>query len=77
MRKRHIITLMLALLSLTATIAAPQGRHGRPYTEADPLVIVCDWNFPPYEFDKNGTPTGYCVEVMDAILTKLEIPHRF
>ena len=77
MRKRHIITLMLALLSLTATIAAPQGRHGRPYTEADPLVIVCDWNFPPYEFSKNGTPTGYCVEVMDAILTKLEIPHRF
>ena len=77
MIKRHIITLILALSALTALTAAPQGRHGRPYTEADPLVMVCDWSFPPYELNKNGTPTGYCVEVMDAILNKLEIPHRF
>lgn len=77
MIKRHIITLILALSALTAMTAAPQGRHGRPYTEADPLVMVCDWSFPPYELNKNGTPTGYCVEVMDAILNKLEIPHRF
>lgn len=77
MIRRRIITLTLTLLSLTAMIAAPQGRHGRPYTEADPLVMVCDWSFPPYELNKNGTPTGYCVEVMDAILNKLQIPHRF
>ena len=77
MIKRHIITLILALSALTAMTAAPQGRHGRPYTEADPLVMVCDWSFPPYELNKNGTPTGYCVEVMDVILNKLEIPHRF
>ena len=77
MIKRHIITLILVLSALAALTAAPQGRHGRPYTEADPLVMVCDWSFPPYELNKNGTPTGYCVEVMDAILNKLEIPHRF
>lgn len=77
MTKKHFITLLLTLFSLTATIAAPQGRHGRPYTEADPLIMVCDWSFMPYEVNKNGTPSGYCVEVMDAILDKLEIPHRF
>ena len=77
MIKKHFITLLLTLFSLTATIAAPQGRHGRPYTDADPLIMVCDWSFLPYEVNKNGTPSGYCVEVMDAILNKLEIPHRF
>ena len=77
MTRKRFFTLLLALLSLTATIAAPQGRHGRPYTEADPLVMVCDWDFLPYEVNKNGNPSGYCVEVMDAILNNLKIPHRF
>ena len=77
MTRKRFFTLLLALLSLTATIAAPQGRHGRPYTEADPLIMVCDWDFLPYEVNKNGNPSGYCVEVMDAILNNLKIPHRF
>lgn len=77
MTRKRFFTLLLTLLSLTATIAAPQGRHGRPYTEADPLIMVCDWSFLPYEVNKNGNPSGYCVEVMDAILNNLKIPHRF
>jgi len=77
MIRRNIITLALTILSLSTIIAAPQGRHGRPYTEADPLVMVCDWSFPPYEINSNGNPSGYCVEVMDAILNRLQIPHRF
>ena len=77
MTKRNIIALLLTLLALTAATAATPGRHGRPYTDADPLVVMCDWSFPPFEFNKNGKPTGYCVEVMDAILNRLRIPHRF
>ena len=77
MTRKTIIYLFTAAWLLTATMATAAERHGRPYTEADPLVMVSDWDFEPYEFNDKGTPSGYCVEVMDLILTRLNIPHRF
>ena len=77
MIRKTIITLFMAVAVLSTIKATALGRHGRPYTESDPLVIMCDWDFRPYEFNDKGKPSGYCVEVMDLILTRLEIPHRF
>ncbi len=54
------------------------AQWARDYTENHPLIIVSDWEFPPYEFrNDNGNPDGYNVEVLDLILDKLEIPHKF
>ena len=48
------------------------------YTEEQPLVIVSDWEFPPYEFSNDkGEPDGYNIEVLDIILDRLHIPHRY
>ena len=41
-------------------------------------MIVADWEFPPYEYRNDmGEPDGYNVEVLDAILAKLNIPHTY
>lgn len=65
--------LMLCGMLLTATA---QKTHR--YTEEHPLVIVSDWEFPPYEFSNdNGEPDGYNIEVLNIILERLNIPHRY
>ena len=59
----------------TATVTAQQIHE---YTEDQPLVIVSDWEFPPYEFSNDkGEPDGYNIEVLDIILDRLHIPHRY
>ena len=58
--------------------AANSSRQARSYTETDPFVIVCDWDFPPFEFaDNSGKPAGFNIDVLDIILDRLNIPHRF
>ena len=48
------------------------------YTEEHPLVIAGDWDFRPFEFiNIDGDPTGYNVDVLDLILNRLNIPHKF
>jgi signal transduction histidine kinase/ABC-type amino acid transport substrate-binding protein len=59
----------------TATVTAQQIHE---YTEDQPLVIVSDWEFPPYEFSNDkGEPDGYNIEVLNLILDRLHIPHRY
>lgn len=78
MTRQRFFALLLTLSILTAAMAAGNGRKGRSYTETDPLVIMCDWDFPPFEFtDNSGDPAGYNIEVLDIILNRLRIPHRF
>ena len=65
----------LLLLAATATTHA-KSAHG--YSDARPLLIVSDWDFRPFEFmNSAGEPSGYNVEVLDMILDRLGIPHRF
>ena len=65
--------LMLCGLLLTATAQKTQK-----YTKEHPLVIVSDWEFPPYEFSNDkGEPDGYNIEVLNIILDRLNIPHRY
>ncbi len=74
---------LLARLALFLLLFLPSGianaaKNFYGYTEERPLTIACDWDFRPFEFvDKSGQPSGYNVEVLDLVLTRLEIPHRF
>jgi len=72
--KRHLII----LLTLMSFVLPGSADDFYGYTEERPLVIVCDWDFRPFEFvDNNGQPAGYNVEVLDLILDNLKIPHQF
>ena len=74
--KRAGILVMLILLHGFLRTATAQQIH--EYTEDQPLVIVSDWEFPPYEFSNDkGEPDGYNIEVLNIILNRLHIPHRY
>ena len=76
MTKKIIILAITSLLALCPTQQAKA--YQRDYTNEKPLVIVSDWEFPPYEFrNDHGEPDGYNVEVLNLILDKLNIPHKF
>ena len=71
---KRLIALLLSLLSF-ATVPA-SNNFG--YTDEKPLVIVCDWDFRPFEFiDSEGQPAGYNIDVLNLILDELDIPHTF
>ena len=76
MRKTKI-AFTTALLCL-GCLQPASAQTSREYTEDRPLIIVSDWEFPPYEFrNDQGEPDGYNVEVLNLILNKLGIPHKF
>ena len=71
-------SILLMLFMLHSTLLTTTAQQIRKYTEEQPLVIVSDWEFPPYEFsNNNGEPDGYNIEVLDIILNRLHIPHRY
>ena len=78
---RHIMTLIAALLTVsTAWGDAPRQKtqYQRRYDAAHPVIIVGDWDKPPYEFqDDTGRPAGTNVEIMTEILDQLDIPYKF
>ena len=74
MKHQRIYLCMLLLLGTCAICA----QHTYSYTKDHPLVIVCDWDKAPYEFlDDHGHPSGSNVDVLNVILDKLHIPHKF
>ena len=77
MTKKIYILAIISLLALCHTHSA-KAEYLREYTKEKPLVIVADWEFPPYEYRNDlGEPDGYNVEVLDAILAKMKIPHIY
>jgi len=47
------------------------------YTADHPVIIMCDWAFPPYEFSNDkGQPDGYHVDVLKAIFKQMDIPYK-
>jgi ABC-type amino acid transport substrate-binding protein len=65
--------MIVALMPATATAADHYG-----YSDEAPLVIAADWDFQPFEFlNADGQPSGYNIEVLDLILTRIGIPHKF
>ena len=76
--KRKIFIPMITYLLSFCYIQTAYALFLREYTKENPLVIVSDWEFPPYEYsDDKGNPDGYNVEVLDLILNRLKIPHKY
>ena len=72
---KYIIGVIL-LLATTLRVAAQS--LGDTYTDQRPVVIVCDWDKPPYEFlDDKGKPAGSNIDVLEAVFKQLNIPCRF
>ena len=77
MTRKIFIFIITCLLSF-CHIQPGHALFIREYTEENPLVIVSDWEFPPYEFrNDKGEPDGYNVEVLNLILNRLNIPHKY
>lgn len=69
---------LLWLLLLTFGCCCQAEAKFSKYTRERPLVIVCDWDLPPYEFlDDHGTPNGYTIELLGTILKQMKIPYTF
>ena len=67
------LSFIIFQLSFSHAVARDYG-----YTKERPLVIVCDWDFRPFEFvNVEGQPAGYNVDVLNLILNQLGIPHKF
>lgn len=61
--KRLFLPLLLLILHLPVASLAQTAAN-----TAAPLTVRCGHNFPPYEFlDENGNPTGFNVEMMQAV----------
>ena len=75
---RSIIIFFITCICGILGILPAKSQLIREYTNERPLIIVSDWEFPPYEFrNDHGEPDGYNIEVLNLILNKLGIPHQF
>lgn len=55
----------------------PQTSTARHFTEERPLIIVGDWEYPPYEYlDEKGEVQGFNMEIIEAVLDKMKIPYK-
>lgn len=69
------VTLLLVILLTGMTGYAKLSDR---YNNDKPLVIVCDWDLPPYEFlDDRGNPAGYNIDILDKILKEMNLKHTF
>ena len=74
MRTMRYIFLLMVLL----TSKAVWGQLSAKYDKSHPLIIVCDWDKPPYEFlDDQGEPAGSNIDVLTRILTDLNVHFCF
>ena len=77
MTRKILLPILMMLLTWCFAIPA-SAEFIREYTKERPLVITSDWEFPPYEYMNDmGTPDGYIIDVLDLVLDKLDIPHKF
>ena len=73
---RMVGMLTIVLASHCPLLTAPaQAQQLHEYTAEQPLIIVSDWEFPPYEFrNDKGEPEGYTIYVLTLIFRPLKIP---
>lgn len=81
---QHKVTIVVKVLLILFTVhyalfpLSVSAKETFGYTEEKPLVIVCDWDFQPFEFLNNdGQPDGFNVDVLNLILNHLNVPHKF
>ena len=73
---KKILTIFFIFhLSLLTTDAQSLSEK---YNAKRPVVVVCDWDKPPYEFlNNNGEPAGSNIDVMRAVMKEIGIPVKF
>ena len=71
------ILLILIAYHLSLFTSAAQSLSDK-YNAQRPVVMVCDWDKPPYEFlNDNGEPAGSNIDVMRAVMKEIGIPITF
>lgn len=77
MTKKIFILAITSILTI-CHVQRAEANYIREYTTEKPLIIISDWEFPPYEFRNDlGEPDGYNIELLNMILDKLSIPHKY
>ncbi len=72
---RFLLILMVCQASL---LSATAQSWKQKYTKEKPLIIIGDWDKPPYEFlDSNGEPAGTNVESMEAVFQAMGVPYKY
>ena len=72
---RHLLKILYTFIFL---VTVKVGHAQTAYTAERPLIIVCDWDKPPYEFRNDaGLPVGFNVDVLTKILEDMKIPYQF
>lgn len=72
---RLLLMLGLCLLPML-TVKAQSWKQ--KYTREHPLIIVGDWDKPPYEFlDRDGHPAGTNIETMTLVFKDMGIPFKY
>ena len=73
--KRLLFILIAYHLSLITTQAQPLSDK---YNTKRPVIMVCDWDKPPYEFlNDKGEPAGSNIDIMRKVAEKLGISIKF
>lgn len=73
--KRLLFILVACHLSLITTQAQTLSEK---YNAKRPVVMVCDWDKPPYEFlNDNGQPAGSNIDIMRKVAEELGIHIKF
>ena len=76
MRRIYAHTLIAILLLLSGSLPA-QAQLDQVYNSDHPLLIACDWDMPPYEFNNNdGEADGYNIQLLGTILQRLKISYK-
>lgn len=71
------VLLLLSIYILSTTVSEAQSLSNK-YNVQRPVIIVCDWDKPPYEYlDDKGQPSGSNVDVLNAVMRELNIPCKF
>ena len=72
--RKMLATLLLILGIMPATAQSWKQK----FTPEHPLIIVGDWDKPPYEFlNRNGEPSGTNVESMDLVFKEMGVPYKY
>ena len=73
--RRLLLIFVTLLCSLFTSFAQPLSEK---YTAKRPVVMVCDWDKPPYEFlNDKGEPAGTNIDMMRNVAKELGIPIKF
>ena len=73
--KKIILIFIICHLSLITSQAQALSEK---YNAKRPVVMVCDWDKPPYEYlNDKGEPAGSNIDAMRAVMKELGIPIQF